>query len=330
MSDSPYFSVIIPAYNAEKYLECTLKSVYQQTFSDFEIVVVNDGSRDRTAEILNAQTDPRLRVFHQENHGVSAARNRAIRESKGKYIAFLDSDDAWIQNHLELARYFFEKYPEYVWYVTFSKHVTEILEQDTMNARENEGSFVAVNWFLEVPQYALPSGYIIRRDVMRQDNFYPEGIKIYEDALAYSTLAHQYPMVGAYTGVTVLYRRWADSAYSRFVSEGFDSLYTEKVFLAYMENAQSAKCSPIARLYYKWVAIEDWMLRIRCRSFFPWRTAMQQQEKLLGRNMVSLLVFFAWISKITCGGMAKALRLRSQILRRKMDKEARKIRINLE
>ena len=86
-------SVIIPAYNAEKYIKRCLDSIIGQTYSELEIIVVNDGSTDQTKEILQQYSDSRVLIFHQENQGVSSARNRALEEASGEYIIFVDGDD---------------------------------------------------------------------------------------------------------------------------------------------------------------------------------------------------------------------------------------------
>jgi glycosyltransferase involved in cell wall biosynthesis len=89
-------SVIIPAFNAEKYVQACLQSVLQQTFSDFEILVIDDASTDQTLMLLEQIRDPRLRIFSlPQNLGVSAARNQGIALAKGQLIAFLDADDLW-------------------------------------------------------------------------------------------------------------------------------------------------------------------------------------------------------------------------------------------
>lgn len=97
------FSIIIPAYNAEKTLGACLQSVQEQTFSDFEAIVVNDGSTDGTHLIATKflQADARFRYICQENQGVSAARNRAIAEATGEFVVFLDSDDRYDRGYLQ-------------------------------------------------------------------------------------------------------------------------------------------------------------------------------------------------------------------------------------
>lgn len=102
-SATPLISVIIPAYNAEKFIAATLDSVLSQTYPHLEIIVVDDGSQDRTAEIVAAyaQHDRRLTLLRQSNQGVAAARNLAIEQSTGEYIAPIDADDIWYPQKLE-------------------------------------------------------------------------------------------------------------------------------------------------------------------------------------------------------------------------------------
>ncbi len=94
-------SVIIPAYNAERTILKTIESVQQQTFKDLEIIVINDGSSDRTLEILDTVEDDRLKVYSYENGGLPTARNRGISRAKGEYISFVDADDLWTEDKLE-------------------------------------------------------------------------------------------------------------------------------------------------------------------------------------------------------------------------------------
>ena len=105
-------SVIIPAYNQAGYLAQAIRSVLDQTFRDFEIIVVDDGSTDKTPEVARWIRDRRLRYVRQENRGLSAARNTGIRESAGEYLTFLDSDDLFLPEKLELLLGALETRPE--------------------------------------------------------------------------------------------------------------------------------------------------------------------------------------------------------------------------
>lgn len=97
---NPAISVIIPAYNAERFLRATLESLRAQTFRDFETVVVDDGSTDNTSGVVREY--PEVRLITQTNGGVAAARNRGVRESRSEWVAFLDADDLWMPQKLRL------------------------------------------------------------------------------------------------------------------------------------------------------------------------------------------------------------------------------------
>ena len=99
----PKFSVVIPLYNKRGSLLRAVNSVLAQTYSDLELIVVDDGSTDGSAESLNGLTDPRVRVLTQPNAGPGAARNRGVAESGGEFVSFLDADDRWLPDFLERA-----------------------------------------------------------------------------------------------------------------------------------------------------------------------------------------------------------------------------------
>lgn len=105
-------SVVIPLYNKEAIVERSLQSVLTQDFRDFEVVVVDDGSTDRSAEIVRSISDTRLRLVSQENGGPSKARNTGVREARGEWIVFLDADDELLPGALENYDNLIKKYPE--------------------------------------------------------------------------------------------------------------------------------------------------------------------------------------------------------------------------
>ena len=99
--NSPKISIIVPVYKVEKYLRRCLDSIVAQTFTDWECILIDDGSPDNSGRICDeyAEKDKRFRVFHQENVGVSAARNKGLDEARGEWIGFVDSDD-WIEKNM--------------------------------------------------------------------------------------------------------------------------------------------------------------------------------------------------------------------------------------
>ncbi len=105
-------SIIIPLYNKEQYIRQTLESVFSQTFQQFEIVVVDDGSTDGSLDVVRQISDPRIRIVCKENGGVSSARNMGIGEARYDYLAFLDADDLWMPDHLEVIAQLIRKYPQ--------------------------------------------------------------------------------------------------------------------------------------------------------------------------------------------------------------------------
>lgn len=103
MSDAaPFFSVVIPLYNRADIVGDTIRSVQAQDWQDFEIVVIDDGSRDDPAPVIEAIGDPRVRYIRQDNAGGGAARNHGIKAARGRYIAFLDSDDLFLPGKLSI------------------------------------------------------------------------------------------------------------------------------------------------------------------------------------------------------------------------------------
>ena len=106
-------SVIIPLYNKEPIIERSLQSVLSQDYDDFEVVVVNDGSTDRSADIVRSINDPRIRLIEQENGGPSKARNTGTKNAKGEWILFLDADDELLPGAMRMFSTTIESYSNY-------------------------------------------------------------------------------------------------------------------------------------------------------------------------------------------------------------------------
>ena len=111
MSD-PQVSIMMPAYNAEQYVQSAIESVLAQTNRDWELIIIDDGSIDRTAAIIHGFDDQRIRYFRQENAGEAAARNTALQKMRGQWLAFIDADDLYLPDHLERTIAYLEQNPD--------------------------------------------------------------------------------------------------------------------------------------------------------------------------------------------------------------------------
>lgn len=137
----PKVSVVIPAYNAMKYLPTTLDSVLQQTFTDFEVLIVNDGSTDSISVWFATVNDDRVRLISQANQGLPGARNTGIKDARGEYIAFLDADDLWEPTKLEKQVQCLDAKPEvglvYAWTLLIDRHGNSL---GTVTAAQVQGN----------------------------------------------------------------------------------------------------------------------------------------------------------------------------------------------
>ena len=182
----PYFSVVIPVYNTEAWIEKTLKAVLGQTFSDFEIILVDDGSTDNSVSIADSFHTQKLKIIKQCNSGVSVARNAGIAEAKGKYIAFLDADDYWFDDHLAEAKNFFDTFDNYPWYSS-----TPIIreEKDQLNNINRKATkYYFINFVSSGAKYTHSSSVIIRNDIAKQHPF-PVGITNFEDVITFMQIS---------------------------------------------------------------------------------------------------------------------------------------------
>jgi glycosyltransferase involved in cell wall biosynthesis len=180
--NNPEVSIIIPAYNASLYLQRAIESVLKQTFENFELIIVNDGSIDNTEDIVKRfqKKDKRIRyIQHDKNRGSSEARNTGIKTAKGKYVAFLDSDDEWLENKLEKQLEVF-KNPQINVVTCWAYWVDEI---------KNKTSIYAVPYFDDSLPYILrenyllsnPSGVVLKKSVIKKVGLFDNSLIFVED-----------------------------------------------------------------------------------------------------------------------------------------------------
>jgi len=225
----PLVSVIVPLYNGESFIEETLNSVLKQTYKDYEIVVVDDGSTDgslRKAQSLAEQHPDRIRVFTHpdgKNMGVSATRNLAIRNSSGQLVAFLDADDIWLPRKLERQVAFMQGNPAIA--LSYSKasilregiNASFIPEADTLGAElPPEQRVVLFHIILVLVNYIF-STVIVRREALLEAGCFTEGLPFQsEDRIMVAMVAARHK-IGFLRENLCSYRAHADSYTSSVV-----------------------------------------------------------------------------------------------------------------
>lgn len=188
-------SVVIPLYNKESSIAAAINSVLSQSFQDFEIIVIDDGSTDDSAHIVGSFTDHRIRLISQTNAGVSEARNKGIAEAKGEFIALLDGDDLWKPEFLATMYTLSERYPECsVFAVDYEsrnkEHVTNGTIINKLPFTDECG--LLTNYF-EVAAYSNPPicsiSIMVRASAFKAIGGFPTGIRSGEDLLTWARLA---------------------------------------------------------------------------------------------------------------------------------------------
>jgi glycosyltransferase involved in cell wall biosynthesis len=225
-------SVIIPTYNCENYICETIDSVFAQTYQDFEIIVVDDGSTDNTKEVLKKYSD-RIRYFFQEKSGPSVARNAGVRASLGEYLAFLDSDDIWLRNKLEIQIKIMDSSPEVGLICTdgekfnnegmlatslrpsLAKHA--LFKKDSLKFRIsqteiNDGSIFKGDLYKELclGNVVVTSSVLVRSSCLRKIGDFDKGLNVAEDYDLWIRISQKYQILYL-NRVTVRYRIRRDS-----------------------------------------------------------------------------------------------------------------------
>lgn len=190
---SPTISVIIPLYNKEREIEGTIRSVLAQRLQPLEIVVVDDGSTDHSAALVEAIPSPLIRLVRQPNAGECAARNRAIAESRGELLALLDADDEWEEGFLEEIASLYREFPGCGIYSTAFRVVSHdgIFPAPTPTRRG-----IVENFFRDSAHryVSIPSASAIPRQVIDRVGGFPDGMKMGGDLYMWIKIARRYPV----------------------------------------------------------------------------------------------------------------------------------------
>lgn len=244
----PIISVIIPAYNAEKTLEKTIESVLQQTFFDWELIIINDGSQDSTVEVVSRIRDPRIQLFSYPNAGVSASRNRGIAKASGEFIAFLDADDLWTPDKLEASLQALQANPQAAVAYSWTDYIDEsgqfFRPGNHLTENGNVYAKLLLGFFLENGSNAL-----IRKQALTEVGGFDESLAGPEDWEISLRLARQYQFI-AVPIPQVLYRLSPQSASSNI--EKMELQYLRMLDLVFQQAPapfQTLKKQSLRNLY---------------------------------------------------------------------------------
>lgn len=244
----PVISIIIPAYNAEKTILETIQSLQKQTFSNFEIVVINDGSTDGTVKLLNTIEDSRLKVFSYENGGLPVARNRGIDNATGDFITFIDADDLWTPDKLELQLAALQQHPDagvaYSWTAFINEKSEFLYAWEPLYYSGNVHSQLLVRNFI-----SSGSNILVRRQFIELAGKFDPALKSAEDWDYYLRLAAlcSFVLVPKHQ---ILYRRSSQSMTSKVdVMEKYILIVIERAFQAAPTELQFLKNQSLANTY---------------------------------------------------------------------------------
>ena len=254
----PSISVVIPLYNKQESIVATLQSVLAQTYTDYEVVIVNDGSTDNSAEVVqefiqaSRLSSLAFRLITQPNAGVSAARNRGIMDAKGEYIAFLDGDDLWDEKYLETLHQLICDYPEAGIYGTTSGIIIGKKREREHSVYLNHRGYISNPWKLGSP-YST-SAVVVCKTVFDQVGIFDTRMTHGEDIDMWWRILLDYK--GAYEDTVLSYYRLdaENSAMSHpiplethipnFIDKYIEARLTNKEFCRYFDAEMLGRLYP--------------------------------------------------------------------------------------
>lgn len=244
----PLISVVIPVYNGEKTIRQTIESVINQTFSNFELIVIDDGSQDSTLDIVRSISDSRLKVFSFPNAGLAASRNRGIQLASGDYISFIDADDLWTGDKLEAQLKALLDNPQAA--VAFSW--TDCIDESGQFSRRGNYSTVSGNVYAQLLLTDFienGSNLLIRSEAFKKVSYFNESLPAAEDWEMWLRLAANYEFV-VVPSPQVLYRLSTTSMSANVVRQEAACLQViDQAFAQAPDSVQHLKKPSLANLY---------------------------------------------------------------------------------
>jgi glycosyltransferase involved in cell wall biosynthesis len=259
----PLFSIVIPVFNKEKFVGKTLQSVLDQTFIDYEIIIVNDGSTDTSEAVITAYKDERINYFFKENEGVAIARNFGIEKAKAEYICFLDADDYWFPTFLETMNQYLQKLPEQKVFACSIEIETKNTCFAAQYSIDRKSDFELVNFFDASQKECVlwTSSVAIHQSIFETVGVFDTNIKKGEDTELWIRIGLQFPIVFIWK-VLAKYV-YDESSASRNLNYFFDNYTFEKYAL---EEKQNPKLK-------QYLDLNRFSAVIKCNISGDWKTS---------------------------------------------------------
>ncbi|CAK7008424.1 MAG: glycosyltransferase family 2 protein [Petrimonas sp.] len=275
-------TAIIPAYNVEKYIQRSIDSVLNQTYKPFEILVIDDGSTDNTTNLIQAYGNKVTYLF-KENGGASSARNLGIIEAQGDWIAFLDSDDEWIETHLENFVQTIAKKKDLMWYGAPVRHIDQETGKKLLDYNiKFKKRFKNKPYFEDYLSAIPPLGFfstptmIIKKEVFCKVRLFDINKKNGQDRDMWFRIGLHYPSIG-YMGVigAIVYKR----RNSLSKNKSFDVENSIKRYLEYENLAKSLGDDYLKRAEPR---LKNWITRMlkSCISRGDYNSIMRIKEEM--------------------------------------------------
>jgi glycosyltransferase involved in cell wall biosynthesis len=271
----PYFSIVIPVYNKEKFVAKTIESVLNQTFTDYEIIIVNDGSTDQSEAKISTFNDNRIKYYSKKNEGVALARNFGIEKATADYICFLDADDYWYPTFLETMQRYSSELPEQK---VFAAAIEIETKNKTISAHysiPSTSDFEIVNFFdASQKECALwTSSVCIHKSVFEKIGDFDTNIKHGEDTELWIRIGLQF---------TIVFIRKILSRYvydEKSISRNSNYYFEQYTFDKY---AVEEKKNPALK---KYMDLNRFSAVIKCKLHGDWKTAQEIYSEIDLKNL---------------------------------------------
>ncbi|MBD2608757.1 glycosyltransferase [Scytonema hofmannii FACHB-248] len=287
-------SVIIPAYNCAKTIKETIESVLTQSFTDFELIVINDGSTDSSLDIVSKIKDSRIKTFSYTNVGGNVSRNRGINHAVGEFISFLDADDIWTPDKLATQLQALEENPltkvAYSWTDYIDENGNFVHSGTHISLNGNVYEQLLVKNFLE-----NGSNPLISKDALLAVGGFDESLLAGQDWDMWLRLAREFNFV-AVPEVQILYRISANSLSCNLARQEKACLQVlNKAYSTSPESLQHLKAYSFANLYkyLTWKALQNPLNRQKglAGALFLWKYVKNDSSRLQNRSLTLILFF---------------------------------------